>query len=204
MYFCSLVLVDFTQMIKLLTLYPSSNLKQKRWIHQRNPLKIIILPPKHKTVSFLYDVMYNRTMISRGFNNVFVYFCHHDDVIKWKKSFPRYWPFVRGIQRSPVNSPHKGQWHGVLMVSLISAWLNGWVNNDESGDLRRHRAHYEVTVMTICIILLRLAQIINAHCLVKHNIAKCHSCYNPIQNHDRYLTSQKTSQSLQDFHKTSH
>ena len=32
----------------------------------------------------------------------------HDDVIKWKH-FPRYWPFVRGIHRSPVNSPHKGQ-----------------------------------------------------------------------------------------------
>ena len=30
----------------------------------------------------------------------------HDDVIKWK-DFPRYWPFVRGIHRSPVNSPHK-------------------------------------------------------------------------------------------------
>ena len=32
----------------------------------------------------------------------------HDDVMKWKH-FPRYWPFVRGIHRSPVNSPHKGQ-----------------------------------------------------------------------------------------------
>ena len=31
----------------------------------------------------------------------------HDDVIKWKH-FPRYWPFVRGIHRSPVNSLHKG------------------------------------------------------------------------------------------------
>ena len=30
----------------------------------------------------------------------------HDDVIKWKH-FPRYWPFVRGIHRSSVNSPHK-------------------------------------------------------------------------------------------------
>ena len=27
----------------------------------------------------------------------------HDDVIKWK-NFPRYWPFVRGIHRSPVNT----------------------------------------------------------------------------------------------------
>ena len=32
-----------------------------------------------------------------------------DDVIKWKH-FPRHWPFVRGIHRSPVNSPHKGPW----------------------------------------------------------------------------------------------
>ena len=44
----------------------------------------------------------------------------HGDVIKWKY-FPRYWPFVRGIHRSPVNSPHKGQWHGALMFSLICA-----------------------------------------------------------------------------------
>ena len=40
----------------------------------------------------------------------------HDDVIKWKH-YPRYWPFVRGIHRSPVNSPHKGQWRGALMFS---------------------------------------------------------------------------------------
>ena len=42
----------------------------------------------------------------------------HDDVIKWKH-FSRCWPFVRGIHRSPVNSPHKGQWRGTLMFSLI-------------------------------------------------------------------------------------
>ena len=50
----------------------------------------------------------------------------HEDVIKWKH-FLRYWPFVRGIHRSPVNSPHKGQWRGALMFSLICAWINGWV-----------------------------------------------------------------------------
>ena len=70
---------------------------------------------------------------------------HHDDVIKWKY-FPRYWPFVWGIHRWPVNSPHKGQWRGVLMLSWI--WINDWVNNLEAGDLRRHRAHYDVIVMT--------------------------------------------------------
>ena len=71
---------------------------------------------------------------------------HHDDVIKWKH-FPRNWPFVRGIHRSPVNSPHKGQWRGALMFSLICARINGWVNTREAGDLRRYRPHYDVIVM---------------------------------------------------------
>ena len=71
---------------------------------------------------------------------------YHDDVIKWKH-FPRYWPFVRGIHRSPVNSPHKGQWRGALMFPLICVWINGWVNNREAGDLRRYRGHYDVSVM---------------------------------------------------------
>ena len=71
----------------------------------------------------------------------------HDDVIKWKH-FPRYWPFVWGIHRSPVNSPHEGQWRGALMFSLVCAWTNGWVNNRDGGDLRRHRTNYDVTVMT--------------------------------------------------------
>ena len=70
----------------------------------------------------------------------------HDDVIKWKY-FPRYWPFVRGIHRSPVHSPHKGQWRGALIFSLIYVWINGWVNNREAGDLRRYRDHYDVILM---------------------------------------------------------
>ena len=73
---------------------------------------------------------------------------NHDDIIKWKH-FPRYWPFVRGIHRSPVNSPHKGQWRGALMFSLICVWINDWVNNHETGDLRRYRAHYDVIVMHV-------------------------------------------------------
>ena len=71
----------------------------------------------------------------------------HDDVIKWKH-FPRYWPFVRGIHRSPVNSPHKGQWRGALMFSLICVWINGWINTREAGDLRRYRGHYDVIIMS--------------------------------------------------------
>ena len=72
-----------------------------------------------------------------------------DDVIKWKH-FLCYWPFAWGIHRSSVNSPHKGQWHGALMFSLICAWINGWVNNHEAGDLRHHHAHYDVSVMHSC------------------------------------------------------
>ena len=70
----------------------------------------------------------------------------HDDVIKWKH-FPRNWPFVRGIHQWAVNSPHKGQWHGSLIFSLICAWTNGWVDNRNAGDLRRHHANWDVTVM---------------------------------------------------------
>ena len=73
-------------------------------------------------------------------------FIIHDDVIKWKH-FPRNWPFVRGIHRSPVNSPHKGQWRGALMLTLICTRINGWVNTREAGDLRRCRPHYYVIVM---------------------------------------------------------
>ena len=69
-----------------------------------------------------------------------------DDVNKWKH-LPRYWPFVQGIHRPPVNSPHKGQWRRALMFSLICVSINAWVNNREAGDLRRYRAPYDVTVM---------------------------------------------------------
>ena len=69
-----------------------------------------------------------------------------DDVTK-RKHFPRYWPFVRWIHRSPVNSPHKGQRRGALMFSLICAWINGWINNRAAGDFRRYRAHYDIIVI---------------------------------------------------------
>ena len=72
----------------------------------------------------------------------------HDDVTNWKY-FPRYWPFVRGI---PVNSPHKGQWRGASMLSLICVWTNGWVYNRDTGDLIGHGAHYDVTVIFLLLL----------------------------------------------------
>ena len=54
---------------------------------------------------------------------------------------------VQRIHRSPVNSPHKGQWRGALMFSLICVWINSWINNRDAGDFRRYRAHYDVIGM---------------------------------------------------------
>ena len=93
-----------------------------------------------------YNTTQYKTTLHAGCKNRAEYWTHHDDVIKWKH-FPHYWPFVRGIHRWPMNSPHKGQWRGSLMFSLICVWINGWLNNGEAGDLRRHRVHYDVTVM---------------------------------------------------------
>ena len=77
-----------------------------------------------------------------------VHWGHHCGfgIIKWKH-FPRYWPFVRGIYQSLVNCPNKGQWRGALMFSLICAIIHNWVNSRGGGDLRRHRAHYDISVM---------------------------------------------------------
>ena len=69
-----------------------------------------------------------------------------DYVIKWKH-YPRYWPFVLEFTGPSVNFPHKGQWRGALMLFLICIWINGWANNRDAGDLKRYRAHYDVTVM---------------------------------------------------------
>ena len=44
-------------------------------------------------------------------------------------------------------SPFKDQWHGAFRVYFICAWTSAWANNRDAGDLRRHRAHFDVTVM---------------------------------------------------------
>ena len=101
-------------------------------------------------ISCIFNVMLQLRFVKR--NQVrpslplSVSYYYHDDVIKWKH-FPRYWPFVWRIHRSPVNSPQKAS-DAELWYFLWSApWINGWVNNREAGDLRRHRAHYDVIVV---------------------------------------------------------
>ena len=67
--------------------------------------------------------------------------CNHDDV-----TFSASLAFMRGIHWSPMNSPHKGQWRRALTF-FIYVWINCCVNNREAGDLRRHCADYDVTVV---------------------------------------------------------
>ena len=100
-------------------------------------------------------------MENKNASNLFA--TSHDNVIKWKH-FPRYWPFVRGIHRSPVNSVHKGRWRRALMFSLICSRINGSVNNRNAGDMRRHRAHYDVTVMWNYFVLISFIYIYITQC----------------------------------------
>ena len=99
--------------------------------------------PDHVNLNQYNVIYFGQNMICSVIHVLIMETC---DVINWEH-FPRNWPFVRGIHRSPVNSPRKGQWRGALIFSLFAAWISGWVNNGETGDLRRHRAHYDVIVM---------------------------------------------------------
>ena len=45
------------------------------------------------------------------------------------------------------DSPSKGQWWVAPMFSYICAWTNNWANSWDTVDLRRHRSHYDVTVI---------------------------------------------------------
>ena len=53
------------------------------------------------------------------------------------------------------NSPVTGEFPaqkpvmGSFAAFLSCTWINGWVNNREAIDLRRHRVHYDVAVMWV-------------------------------------------------------
>ena len=55
--------------------------------------------------------------------------------------------FCAGNSSVTGEFPHKGQWRGTLVFSLVCTWTNGCVNTCRAGDLRRHCTHYDVTVM---------------------------------------------------------
>ena len=71
----------------------------------------------------------------------------HDDVMKWKH-FPRYWPLCGEFTCHRLIPLTKAS-DAKLWYSLICAWTNGWVNKRYADYLRRHRAHYDVTIMVM-------------------------------------------------------
>ena len=72
----------------------------------------------------------------------------HDDVIKWKY-FLHYWPFVRGFTGHRWIPRTKTRDAELWCFFRSVPWIDGWVNSHEAGDLRRHRAHYDVIVMKL-------------------------------------------------------
>ena len=101
---------------------------------------------KGKTISVslitLMDMQYHHSFNTDDFICSSVSWWRHQ-----LQTFSALFVLVQSIHRSPVNSPHKGQWPGAFMFSLIYTWTSGWVNNQDAGDLRRHRAHCDVTIM---------------------------------------------------------
>ena len=99
---------------------------------------------------------------------------------------------MRGIHRSPVNSPHKGQWRRAFMFSLICARVYRWVNNREAGDLRRYRAPYDVMVMWFS---ASMSWRLNVNIQGAESIWRCHltSIGNPIvqirRSYDRLIST---------------
>ena len=51
------------------------------------------------------------------------------------------WPFVRGIHRLPVDSPHRGSECAPFVFSPLLDWKSCWSNTGVSADLRRRDAN---------------------------------------------------------------
>ena len=73
----------------------------------------------------------------------------------------------------PVNSPHKGQWRGALVFSLICARIDCWVNTGEAGDLRHHPAHYDIIVMSLGLHNLKSKLPCDAFSMPNHFLNQC-------------------------------
>ena len=84
-----------------------------RWKFHFAVIYFLVTISRGRCVGSLYQILDEKNIIF-----IELWFWWHDDVIKWKH-FPRNWPFVPGNYRSPVNSPHKGQWRGALIFSVI-------------------------------------------------------------------------------------
>ena len=140
------------------------NMRNKDGNNLRQTVDVIYIAVRLWRVFFIILILDTPQLAGEGSYGAFVvwftFCCCHcraacNNVINWTASWWRHQmePFSVLLAMCawnspvPVNSPCKGQWRGALMFSLIWAWINGWVNNLEAGDLRCNRAHYDVIVM---------------------------------------------------------
>ena len=106
-----------------------------------------VIDSKHR-ITLKFQLIYK--YFSTGVYHIIRHQPAHYYISWWRhqmETFSSLLALCAGNSPVPVNSPHKGQWRGVLMFSLICIRINDWVNNREAGDLRRHRGHYDVNVM---------------------------------------------------------
>ena len=83
-----------------------------------------------------YVISYDQMIVSEWY---------HDDVIKWK-NFPLTCP-VCGELTGHRWIPHtKASDAELWCFFCICPWINGWVNNCDAGDLKIHRARYDITL----------------------------------------------------------
>ena len=118
-----------------------SSLKNVTWY----PIQVNIKVPLFDRIVRLLNIWkHERAVLLWNASDKFlgIAWCRHQ-----METFSALLALCAGNSPGPVNSPHKGQWRGALMFSLICVWINGWVNNREAGDLRRYRGHYDVNVM---------------------------------------------------------
>ena len=87
---------------------------------------------------------------------------------------------------SPVTGEFPSQRPVTRMFSLICAWINDWVNNHETGDLRHHGAHYDIIVMRISSTVnspIPITQWVN---YVPPYVRKLHFMYEAIRTSGKY------------------
>ena len=100
------------------------------------------------------------------------------------ETFPPLLALYAGIHQSPMISPHKGQWRGALMFSLICTWANGRANNQNTSDLRRHCTHHDATVM-------KIVQIVRGYHVdfvsEKFTITFVEGCTSPFMYNETYI-----------------
>ena len=77
----------------------------------------------------------------------------HDMIMTWQW-FPHYWPYVRGIHGSLLDSADKGPVTVTLIFPLLLAWISCWTNRRVVSAFRWHDAHVISPWCTIWLVQL--------------------------------------------------